>query len=105
MYSANDTLLLDGPVVRGPAARKTGSRTADLTRIVRHALKAAAASGPLDRAIRRAAQTAGPLSEAGADVDDRARLLALQIDALLTRRTAAPQAGQTAELRGETVQD
>jgi hypothetical protein len=98
MFSANDTLLLDGPVVRGPAAMPTRDRTADLARIVRHALKSSAAS-PLDQAIRSAARMVGSMPQATVDVDDRALLLARRMNVLLNRRAASP----TADPHRETV--
>jgi hypothetical protein len=98
MFSANDTLLLDGPVVREPAVIPTRDRTADLARIVRHALKAGAATSPLDRAIRSAAGMVGPLTQSSLDVDDRAQVLARRMNTLLAGR------GQpTADPHRETV--
>ena len=64
MFSANDTLPADGPVVRGPEPLAARDRTAELARIVRHALNAAVATGPLDRAIRSAARLSESLPAA-----------------------------------------
>src|SRR5256885_1470219 len=99
MTPANDTLLLDAPVVRGSAATRTPDRTADLARIVRHALKAGAAATPLDRLIRSAARSAG------GDADGRALHVARRMNALLARRAAEnPQAGRpAADPHRETV--
>jgi hypothetical protein len=96
--TANDTLLLDAPVVRGPAVNRTADRTSDLMRIVRHALKAPAATSPLDRAIRSAAHVSPTGGLASVDADGRARLLARRMNTLLTRR-ALP----AADLHRETV--
>src|SRR5262245_58737925 len=100
MYSANDTLV-DGesPVVRDRADLR--DRTADLARIVRHALKAGAAASPLDRAIRAAAATAVSDSTAGADVDSRADALARRLNVLLARR----ETPALADPHRETVRD
>ena len=83
MPSLQDTLRLDGAVVREPGASIARDKMPDLTRIVRHALMAAVASGPLDRAIRSAARSAGPLPNAGVDFDDRVRLVARRLNDLL----------------------
>jgi hypothetical protein len=91
MYSANDTLLLDAPVVRGPLP--TRDRTRDLARIMRHALMAGDASGPLDRAIRSAARTLAPLSDADDDVEGRALVLARRMNAVMARQTMADSPG------------
>jgi hypothetical protein len=96
--TANETLLLNAPVLRGPAVRRTQNRTADLLRIVRHALKASAATSPLDRAIRSAAQVTGAGGLASADADSRARILADRINTLLALRGAS-----TANRHRETV--
>jgi hypothetical protein len=85
---ANETLLLNAPVVRGPI-RRPPDRTADLLRIVRHALKASNTASPLDRAIRSAAQVSGDAALGSADADDRAGELAGRINTLLTRRGLA----------------
>jgi hypothetical protein len=92
MFSANDTLLLDGPVVRGPAAIPTRDRTADLARIVRHALKFGTAASPLDRAIRAAAQMVGPIPDATVEVEGRAQMLAGRLNTLMARRVTTPPA-------------
>jgi hypothetical protein len=84
----NDTLRLDAPVVRGINA--TEDRTADLMRVIRHALKAGSATSPLDRAIRSAAGVAGPAALASDDADCRARHLARRMNTLLVRRTIDP---------------
>jgi hypothetical protein len=97
---ANDTLLLDAPVVRGPANPPAADRTRDLMRIVRHALKAGRAASPLDRAIRSAAGVTGSTRLDAEDAEDRARVLAPRINALLERRGA----GLAADPRRETVQ-
>ena len=86
MSSANDTLPLDGSVVKRSVAPPATDRTRDLTRIVRHALKAAVATGPLDRAIRSVARHGGTLSVADDDLDDRACQLAHQLNDLLVQR-------------------
>jgi hypothetical protein len=92
--TANDTLLLNSPVVRGPVVNMTPDRTADLLRIVRHALKAKSAATPLDRAIRSAAgyPRSGSLTDsvglATEEVDARADLLARRMNTLLTHRGA-----------------
>ncbi len=99
MTSANDTLLLDAPVVRGSSAALTPDRTAALARIVRHALKAGAAATPLDRALLSAARAVGPVGRASVDADGRALLVARRLNALLARR-AAPAA---ADPHRETV--
>ncbi|HEY1376505.1 MAG TPA: hypothetical protein VGF55_06905 [Gemmataceae bacterium] len=88
MTSANDTLLLDAPVVRGSAATRTPDRTAALARVVRHALRAGAADTPLDRLIRSAARSAG--GPAVTDVDARALLVARRMNAVLARRAGPP---------------
>jgi hypothetical protein len=88
---ANDTLVLDGPVVRATAAPATPDRTKDLMRIVRHALTAGRATSPLDRAIRSAAGVSGSARLDAEDAADRARVLAPRINALFMRR-AAPAA-------------
>jgi hypothetical protein len=96
--SANDTLVLDAPVVRGTKVTPTPDRTKDLMRIVRHALKASAALSPLDRAIRSAAggaqcqSTTGSVALASEDADSRARQLARRMNALLARRATRPSA-------------
>ena len=95
---ANDTLVLDAPVVRGPAVTPA-DRTKDLMRIVRHALRAGAATTPLDRAIRSAAGLAGSARLAGEDADDRARDLARRINTAFVRRGCPPQV----DPRRETV--
>jgi hypothetical protein len=91
MYSSNDTLLLDAPVVRGTLPAR--DRTRDLARIMRHALKAGAAAGPLDRAIRSAARTVAPYSDADDDVDGRALVLARRMNAVMARQTMADSPG------------
>jgi hypothetical protein len=75
----------------------TRDRTADLARIIRHVLKAEAAS-PLDRAIRAAVA-----AETGyvADVDGRAGALARRLNALLGSREAAA----LGDAQGETVRE
>ena len=85
MSTAQDTLPLDGSVVKRSVAPPATDKMRDLTRIVRHALKAAVATGPLDRAIRSAAWQDGPLSDAD-DLEDRARQLAHQLNELLAQR-------------------
>jgi hypothetical protein len=89
---ANDTLVLDAPVVRGHAAPQAPDRTKDLMRIVRHALKSGRAASPLDRAIRSAAGVTGSARLDSEDADDRARLLARRINDQFVRRAAAPAA-------------
>jgi hypothetical protein len=74
--TANETLLLNAPVVRGPAVRRMPDRSADLLRIVRHALKASAA------------QVTGAGGLASADAGSRARSLAGRIDTLLGQQGA-----------------
>jgi hypothetical protein len=96
---ANDTLLLNAPVVRGPAPRATPDRTKDLMRIVRHALRAGRATSALDRALRSAAGVTGHDRVAGEDADDRAHDLARRINAVFERRACPPPA----DLRRETV--
>lgn len=86
MFSANETLLLDGPGVRRAAAPAPRDRTSELTRIVRHALQATGATSSLDRAIRAAA----PGYETDADVDCRSHILARRINNLLAQGAVAP---------------
>ena len=101
MSTANDTVPMGGLAVRERVALPPGDRTRDLTRIVRHALAAAVAYGPLDRAIRSAA---GPVSEGSEDVDGQARRLAHRINALLTCQAAdAARCGGVADPYRETV--
>jgi len=95
--TANDTVLLDAPVVRGPA---THDRTADLMRIIRHALKAPTATSPLDRAIRSAARVTGRGGLASEDADGRARHLARRMNVLLTRRANPPADPHRETVRG-----
>jgi hypothetical protein len=78
----NDTVPLSGTGERAPVALSPRDRTSDLRRIVRHALMAGAATGPLDRAIRSAA---GPLPAGSQDVDAHALRLARRIDSLLAQ--------------------
>jgi hypothetical protein len=85
MYSSNETVI-DSPVVRGPVAAATCDRTADLARIIRHALKAGANASPLDRAIRSAV---GSSSEAGGDMEFRTGLLVRRLNARLAEREVA----------------
>jgi len=87
---ANETLLLDAPVVRGPAVTRAPVRTQDLMRIVRHALKANAPKSTLDRAIRSAAQVTGTAALASEDADFHARHLARRMTAVLARRSSPP---------------
>jgi hypothetical protein len=96
---ANDTLVLDAPVVRGHAAPPAPDRTKDLMRIIRHALTAGRATSPLDRAIRSAAGVSGSARLDAEDADDRARLLAPRINALFVLRAGGP----TADPHRETV--
>src|SRR6187399_311382 len=85
---ANDTLLLDAPVVR--RATPAQDRTRDLMRIVRHALKAGRPASPMDRVLRSAAGVTGSDRVVGADADDRARALAGRINDLFERRACPP---------------
>ena len=82
MYSTNETVI-DAPAVRGAVAALASDRTADLARIIRHALKAGANAGPLDRAIRSAV---GPPSEDGEESEFRADFLARRLNAVLAER-------------------
>ena len=100
MLSANDTVLLHAPVARERVAHPSRDRTADLARIVRHALMASAATGPLDRAIRSAAQADDSPADESGDVDGRAFRLARRIDAALARRP-----GALADPHRETLHD
>jgi hypothetical protein len=94
--NANETLLLNAPVVRGPV-RRTSNRTADLLRIVRHALKATNTTSPLDRAIRSAARVTDAGGLASVDAEDRASELAGRLNTVLGQR------GFAADRRRETV--
>lgn len=88
-----DTLELDAPTVRGtPMTPVARDRTADIARVIRHALKAGTATTPLDRAIRSAAQVSGPTALASEDADNRARFLARRLNVLLDRRSQTPHA-------------
>jgi hypothetical protein len=99
MWNAtNDTLLLDAPVVRGERpdyAPPAADRTADLARIVRHALRHRASASPLDRALRSAVQRTDPAVSArmSEDEDLRVRQVARQMNALLAQRAVSPPAG------------
>ena len=104
IVTTDDTRLLNGPAMPRPAVSLTPDRTAQLLRIVRHALKATAATSPLDRALRSAACVAEFGALASADADDRARTLAPRINTLLARRGVLAVADPLAGCAGrETV--
>jgi hypothetical protein len=91
VHATNDTRLMTPPAGRGATAIPTpaaADRTADLARILRHALRAGADATPLDRAIRAAAQRTAA-AQASEDEDGRVRLLARQMNVLLARRADA----------------
>ena len=79
MLTTYDTLPNGRPARAVPAAPETDDRTAQLARMIRHSLKAGAASTPLDRAIR---------SAAGPDGEGRVAALAERLNDLLGRRLA-----------------
>jgi hypothetical protein len=94
MWNAtNDTLLLDAPVVRGErnqTPKPAADRTADLARIIRHALRHQASASPLDRALRTAVQRSDPgvLARPSEDEEARVRQVARQMSVLLSQRAA-----------------
>jgi hypothetical protein len=113
MWNAtNDTLLLDAPVVRGeratrcpgtpppgddplrgcPDAGPPVDRTAELARIIRHALRHRSSTSPLERAIRTAVQRTDPglLARPSEDEEARVRQVARQMSVLLAQRAPAP---------------
>lgn len=91
-HSANDTLLLDGPVERKPLPRPTPDRTADLVRIVRRALRNPASDSALSRALRAAVARATPNLPATASEDEALRVgqVASRMAAVLARHGAVP---------------
>jgi hypothetical protein len=79
MLTTYDTLPNGRPARGVPTGPESDDRTAQLARMIRHSLKAGAASTPLDRAIR---------SAVGSEDDGRVAALAERLNDLLGQRLA-----------------